>query len=67
MCVRHAAEQEDRIAKQDVLVERLRESGSPLLDDALHLLTEMYDLLQRMREHAARLQTDPPLRLLHSN
>ena len=41
MCIRHVAEQENRIAKQDVLVERLRESGSRLLHDALQLLAEM--------------------------
>jgi hypothetical protein len=50
----HVAEQEDRIARQDVLVERLRESGSCLLDDALQLLTEMHGL-DAMRDHAARL------------
>jgi hypothetical protein len=51
MCVRHVAEQENR----DVLVERLRESGSRLLDDALRLLAEMHHLLATMREHVARL------------
>jgi hypothetical protein len=55
MCVRHVAEQEDRIAKQDILVERLRESGSRLLDDALQLLAEMYILLEKMHEHTAGL------------
>jgi hypothetical protein len=52
MCVRHVAEQETRIARQDILVERLRESGSRLIDDALQLLAEMYILLERMHEHA---------------
>ena len=54
-CVRHVAEQEARIARQDVLVERLRESGSRLLDDALQLLAEMHGLLEKMHEHVARL------------
>jgi hypothetical protein len=53
MCVRHVAEQETRIARQDILVERLRESGSRLIDDALQLLAEMYILLERMHEHVA--------------
>ena len=52
MCVRHVAEQETRIARQDILVERLRESGSRLIDDALQLLAEMYILLERMHEDA---------------
>ena len=56
MCIRHVAEQENRIAKQDVLVERLRESGSRLLHDALQLLAEMYDLLERMHEHVVGFQ-----------
>src|SRR5882724_453188 len=55
MCVRHVAEQEDRIARQDILVDRLRESRSPILDDALQLLTEMHGLLGAMRDHVARL------------
>jgi hypothetical protein len=55
MCVRHVAEQEDRIARQDILVERLRESRSPILDDALQLLAEMHCLLGAMRDHVARL------------
>jgi hypothetical protein len=55
MCVRHVAEQENRVARQDVLVERLRESGSLLLDDALRLLAEMHNLLKTMHEHVARL------------
>jgi hypothetical protein len=55
MCVRHVAEQEDRIARQDILVERLRESRSPILDDALQLLAEMHGLLGAMRDHVARL------------
>jgi hypothetical protein len=55
MCVRHVAEQENRVARQDVLVERLRESGSDLLDDALRPLAEMHRLLETMREDVARL------------
>ena len=55
MCVRHVAEQETRIARQDILVERLRESGSRLLDDALQLLAEMHGFLDAMRDHIARL------------
>jgi hypothetical protein len=54
MCVRHVAEQENRVARQDVLVECLRESGSYLLDDALGLLAEMHRLLGAMRDHVAR-------------
>jgi hypothetical protein len=53
-CVRHVAEQEARIARQDVLVERLRENGSRLLDDALQLLTEMHGFLDAIRDHVAR-------------
>jgi hypothetical protein len=37
MAVRHVAEQENRIARQEVLIERLRKVGAPL-DDALALL-----------------------------
>ena len=54
MCVRHVAEQENRIARQDILAEHLRESGSSLLDDALQLLAEMHGLLEKMHEHVAR-------------
>ena len=36
MCVRHVAEQETRIARQEFLIKRLRERRSPILDDALH-------------------------------
>jgi hypothetical protein len=56
MCVRHVTEQEDRIARQDILVERLRESRSALLDEALQRLTEMHDLLGKMHEHVARFR-----------
>jgi hypothetical protein len=57
MCVRHVAEQETRIVRQEALSERLQESRSALLDDALRLLAEMHDLLKTMHEHVARLQT----------
>ena len=56
MCVPHVAEQEDRVARQDILVERIRERRSPKLDDSLQLLAEMRDLLEKMHEHAARLR-----------
>jgi hypothetical protein len=55
MCVRHVAEQETRIARQEALIERLRERRSGLLDDALQLLTQMQDLLVTMHEHVARI------------
>ena len=55
MCIRHMPEQEARIARQIVLVERLRESQGALLGNAFRLLDEMHDLLATMREHAARL------------
>jgi hypothetical protein len=55
MCVRHVAEQEARIARQEILLERLRENRSALLDDALRLLALMQDLLEVMRAHVARL------------
>jgi hypothetical protein len=50
MCVRHVVEQEVRIVRQEILIERLRKVGSPLLDDALRLLDAMQDLLELMRE-----------------
>jgi hypothetical protein len=56
MCVRHVAEQEDRLARQDILVERLRERRSPKLDDSLQLLAEMRHLLEVMHAHVARLR-----------
>ena len=54
MAARHVAEQEKRIARQEVLIERLRKVGWPL-DDALRLLGTMQDLLKTMRAHVARL------------
>ena len=56
MCVRHVAEQENRIARQEALIDRIRTVGSPILDEALGLLTSMRDLLETMRAHAAGLQ-----------
>jgi hypothetical protein len=55
MCIRHVAEQETRIARQEALIERLRDSRSGLLDDALQLLARMQDLLVTMHEHVARI------------
>jgi hypothetical protein len=55
MCLRHVAEQKTRIAHQEALVDRLRESRSVILDDALRLLASMEDFLETMRAHAARL------------
>jgi hypothetical protein len=55
MCIRHVAEQETRIVRQEALIERLRESRSALLDEALGLLASMHDLLTTMHEHVARL------------
>ena len=56
MCVRYVSEQEDRLARQDVLVERLRENRSPKLDDSLQLLAEMRRLLEAIHAHVARLR-----------
>jgi hypothetical protein len=56
MCVRHVAEQENRVARQDILVERLRERRSPKFDDSLQLLAEMHLLLEVMHAHVARLR-----------
>ena len=55
MCVRHVAEQENRITRQEALIERLRENRSAILDDALGLLASMQDLLGTMRAHMARI------------
>jgi hypothetical protein len=56
MCVRHVAEQEARIVRQEALVERLRENRSAQLGDALQLLAEMHALLELMQEHVARFK-----------
>jgi hypothetical protein len=54
MAVRHVAEQEQRIARQEALIERLRKVGAPI-DRSLELLGEMKDFLETMRAHVARL------------
>ena len=54
MQVRHVAEQEGRIARQEVLIERLEKRGAPT-DAALELLGQMQDLLEIMRAHLARI------------
>src|ERR1700683_4752998 len=51
MCVRHVAEQETRIARQEALIVRLRQSQSAILDDALRLLAEMHGFLETMHAH----------------
>jgi hypothetical protein len=61
MTVRHVAEQEERIVRQEALIERLRKVGVPL-DGALGLtvlglLTSMQDLLVTMRAHVARISS----------
>jgi hypothetical protein len=54
MAVRHVAEQEKRIARQEALIEHLRKVGVPP-HDALALLATMQELLETMRVHVARL------------
>ena len=54
MAVRHVAEQEKRIVRQEVLIERLRKVGA-LPDAAIELLDQMQDLLETMRAHVARI------------
>ena len=54
MATRHVAEQEARIARQRVLIDRLRKCGAPL-DNALDLLQSMQELLESMRAHVAGL------------
>jgi len=54
MASRHVAEQEERIVRQEALIERLRKAGVPL-DAALRLLADMRELLAEMRAHVARL------------
>ena len=54
MAVRHVAEQEERIGRQEALIEHLREIGVPP-EDALELLDVMQDLLETMRAHVRRL------------
>jgi hypothetical protein len=55
------AEQENRIAQQEVLIESLRKIGVPS-DDALGLLALMQNLLETMRDHVAfKFGTSPSL------
>jgi hypothetical protein len=46
--------QEERIVRQEALIERLRKVGAAS-DDALAVLGLMHDLLNPMRDHVARL------------
>ena len=62
MCVRHVAEQETRIVRQEALIERVRKFGLPLLEDALRLLDSMHNLLDEMR---ALRRGFPNFRLTH--
>ena len=52
--VRHIAAQEDRIARQDIKIERLRSKGVPL-DEALGLLATMLAALKDLRIALTRL------------
>jgi hypothetical protein len=54
MALRHVAEQEKRVVRQEVLIARLRKAGLPS-DDAFRLLGAMQRLLETMRAHVARL------------
>ena len=54
MAVRHVAEQEARITRQELLIEHLREVGAPFAD-ALRFLDSMREFLEAMRAHVARL------------
>jgi hypothetical protein len=54
MAVRHVAEHEARIGRQEALIERLRTVGAPLAD-AIALLGMMQDILKTMCAHVARL------------
>ena len=54
MEVRHVAEQEERIARQELLIERLRNARVPT-DNALGLLRDMRSLLETMRAHLKRI------------
>ena len=48
------AEQEKRIARQEVLIEHLQEVGVPT-EDALGLLGIMLNFLETMRDHVKRI------------
>ena len=54
MATRHVAEQEERIARQEVLIEHLQEVGVRT-EDALGLLGIMLDFLETMRDHVKRI------------
>jgi hypothetical protein len=54
MATRHVAEQEARIVRQEFLISRLHAVGAPT-DDALDLLASMYNLLEDMQGHVARI------------
>jgi hypothetical protein len=54
MCVRHVAEQKTRIARQQVLIERLGKFGLST-DASLIRLGEMRELLATMLAHVRRL------------
>ena len=54
MAALHVAEQEQRIARQEALIERRRGVGAPL-DRSLKLIGEMKDFLEIMRAHLAML------------
>ena len=55
---RHVAEQGDRIARQEALIEHLREIGLPT-DDAFFLLRDMRTLLETMCDHVKRISKKP--------
>ena len=54
MAVWHVAEQEKRIARQEVLIEHLQEVRLPT-GDALRLLGIMLDFLETMYDHVKRI------------
>ena len=54
MAVRHVAEQEKRIVRQEVLIEHLQEVRLPT-GDALRLLGIMLDFLETMHDHVKRI------------
>ncbi|MGA7711484.1 MAG: hypothetical protein WCA81_06250 [Rhizomicrobium sp.] len=54
MASRHVAEQKMRIARQEILIERLQDMGVPT-GDALELLYEMQTFLEDMRAHVGRI------------
>jgi hypothetical protein len=54
MLLRHMAVQEQLIARQDVIIERLRKIGAPL-EDAIDLLAAMQEFLEDVRAHMARI------------